>query len=189
MRACLFVVLISMAFAASAQLKYEKEVRVKPSNVPSAAIAFVDRMQLERKVKWFKETGIDRSSFEAKTKHQGQRLSIEFSVDGRFEDLEVKIGQDDMSGTAHAKVRQYLESAHLFYRIKKVQVQYSGGSDTVWEFFVGGVRSELLIVRYELVVSAKHKGSFAMYEYLFSEEGDFLQRARITLSVTDNIEY
>lgn len=171
------------------QAKYEKETRVRKSSVPEVSRDIVDLFNFNEKVRWYKETGFYSNSFEAKTRYNGKNHSIEFSNDGTFEDIEIEIDVEEISKETHEKITNYLSGQHYKYILEKIQIQYSGNINLVSEYFLGKGRSTGIRINYELVISGRVDGTFKMLEYLFSEEGNFLQKAEIKLNRTDNIEY
>jgi len=46
-----------------------------------------------------------------------------------------------------------------------------------------------IVKKFELVISSKMDGSYVLFEYLFDENGKFLEKSVIILKMTDNIEY
>jgi hypothetical protein len=186
----IFFTLLVLAWSeAFSQKKFEKETRIQESEVPTAATEFVNAMNLGTKIKWYKEQGYDRMSFEAKTKYQGQRLSIEFSEDGTFEDMEILTRQDEVPGETYKVITQYFSTTYKKHKIRKIQVQYTGKIKLFKHFFKQKEAPPELKRRYEVVVSAKENGAYQMFEYLFDSKGKFLQKSVITLKPSDNIEF
>jgi len=140
-------------------------------------------------VKWYRETGYSTISFEAKTKHKGKRISVEFSENGTFEDIEIEIRTDEIPRNAFSKVSDYLLASHEKYKIDKIQIQYSGEPNIVLNYFLTIEVAGDLVINYEVVINTKAEGAFARFEYLFDKDGEFIQKRRIKLSMTDNIEF
>ncbi|MCB0628439.1 MAG: hypothetical protein KDC80_01360 [Saprospiraceae bacterium] len=187
-----FLVLISIiAFThpGFAQTKYEQEIRIRQIEVPKKAGDFVDGMQLTRKIKWYKEIGHLRTSFEAKTKYKGKRLSIEFSGNGNFEDLEVEIHTNEIPPDTYKNISEYLSGTLGKYVIEKIQIQYRGDPKSIRRYTQHLGSDGDLIIHYEVEVAAKMDGSFVKFEYLFNEDGAFVKQSRIIQKVTDNIVY
>lgn len=172
-----------------AQVKYEKETRLKNKDVPARAKNFVDSMHFKSNVKWYKETGFSTSSFEAKTKFDDKSYSIEFSEDGSFEDIEIEIESNEMPSETSDNVSRYLSEKHPGYSIKKIQIQYSGNPKVVLDYFRNKKSDIGLVTNFEIVISCKLDGSFTMIEYLFSGNGEFIKKAPIVLQRSDNIEF
>lgn len=185
-----FLILLMLAGGeAFSQKKFEKEFRIQENDVPAAAIEFVGAMNLEGKIKWYKEQGYDRMSLEAKTKHQGQRLSIEFSEDGTFEDLEVQVRENEIPQEVFNTISNYFTKTYKRHKFRKIQIQYRGETELFKHFFAQKEAPAALERRYEIIVSAKENGTYQMFEYLFSAQGKFLQQSVITLKPSDNIEF
>jgi len=173
----------------AAQNKYEKEVRVSESEVPPNARNFVEKLNLRSKIKWYQEFGTDKISFEAKTKKEETRYSVEFSGDGLFEDMEIGVAPHDVPQEVMKKMRDYLNDTFRKYAIDKIQVQYSGSEEAVLAFLKKESAISGLVVHYEVVVSAKEDGNFSLFEFLFDAGGGFNQRYKIVLQNTENLEY
>ena len=188
-RVTLIICLIFISVAGYSQIKFEKEERIKPDDAPVNAVRFVDAMQLSGKIKWFKEIGFNKISYEAKTKHKGKRFSIEFSKEGTFEDVEVEIKTAAIEEATFKAISDYLVGAHAKFKINKVQRQYSGDTNYIMNNFLREADSKVLIINYEIVITTKTDGAFAKYEYLFDKNGVFIQKSRVTSHMTDNLEF
>ncbi|MBN3034892.1 MAG: hypothetical protein JW861_04845 [Bacteroidales bacterium] len=189
MRGFLAILLIFLTTQGFAQYKYEKEFRIHENEVPENAILFVGSMDFGTKIKWYKETGIEKISYEAKTNYNGRRHSIEFSEDGSFEDIEIEIRPDEIPSETFTRITEYLASAHGRYSIDKAQIQYSGDPALVKEFFRNRGTAHAIESRFEIVISTRVEGNYTMLELLFSENGDHVRSSKVIIRSTDNIEY
>jgi hypothetical protein len=190
MKSLVFILLFAaVATQGFAQVKYEKESRVKKSDVPAYAKEYVDLYQFDKRVKWYKEIGFNSISFEAKTKFQGKNYSIEFSDDGSFEDIEIEIKSNEIPPEIFSTISNYLVEKHTKYSIEKIQIQYLGDKQKVLNYLQNNGKSNDVVMNYEIVISTKLQGTFTMLEYLFSDEGGFMQKEQIVLKRTDNIEF
>lgn len=183
------MMLCALSVQGFAQIKYEKESRVRKSDVPEDARNFVDSINFNSTVKWYKEVGFNTISYEAKTKYKSKIYSIEFSGDGTFEDIEVEIKSNEIPSEAFNNISKYLSEKHTKYSIEKIQIQYSGNKNLIMEYLHSKSAGNGFVTKFEIVISGKADGSFTMLEYLFSKNGEFIQKAQITLIRTDNIEY
>lgn len=172
-----------------AQTKYEQEIRIRKIEIPKQAGDFVEGMQLPRKIKWYRETGYRKTSFEAKTKYKGKRLSIEFSGNGILEDLEIETRIKDIPPGAYQKITAYLRGVHRQYTIEKIQMQYSGNPNSIQNYTQHLGADGELVLHYEVVVAAKIEGSFGRFEYLFTQDGGYVKQARIIQKMIDNLVY
>ena len=189
MKKLIFLFLISLPLFTFGQTKYEKEVRLKKHAVPQTAKDFINASPFTNKIKWYKEYGLEETSIEAKTKHNGKRYSIEFSPEGKLQDVEIKIKPKTMPPKTRSNMDTFLKSNYKKYKIKKVQVQYSGAEENVFYFLKNESGIKPIKINYEIVITAKVKRNFKKFEYLFSEQGGFIQFAEIVEKNTDNIEF
>lgn len=187
-----FLILLSLSCLTAigfAQPKYEKEIRINETEVPHLARSFVDSLNFNKKVKWYKEFGFDKTTFEAKSKAKGKRYSIEFSQDGHFEDVEIEIEPDEIPTDIFRKITDHLSSRHEKFTFDKVQIQYSGKRDFVLAYFRNERNPDGIDIHYEVMIATKTDGIFVLYEDLFSETGDFIRSSEVILHNSDNIEY
>ncbi len=186
-----FAVIVMFFFVTQGfgQFKYEKETRVKEKDVPEEALNFLDLLDFDTHVKWYKEQGNREVYFEAKTKFEKQRYSIKFTEEGNFFDLEVEINSDEIPDAIFDEIEDFLEEEFERFSIEKIQVQYTGNRNIVLNYFLEETNREGIDVHYEIVISTKLEGSFVMYEFLFSETGEFVKKAEIVLKSIDNIIY
>lgn len=194
MKYCIALLICLLSGAASAQRKFEKEVRIRKrelsEQVPKAALEFVAKLPCESRIRWYREEGYNGHSFEAKTRIGRQRISIEFSAAGVFEDIEADIKAGDIANAAARQAMEaHLRETYRSYRVEKIQIQYSGDAEAACNSFGSGQLQPGAEVRYEWVISAKTDNAFALFEYLFDASGNFVQRAEIDLAPADNIEY
>lgn len=186
LKALLLSMSVSTLFA---QQKFEKETRVSAMEVPAEALEFTKALFSNVPVKWYKETGFNVDSYEAKVKYKAQRYSVEFSLNGNLEDVEVETKPKELPTHILQKIRSRFEIDFQKYRLKKVQVQYLGKADELLRFFRNANTESSVHTNYEIVVSAKKEGTFSQYEYLFDSSGEQLKRSEIILKMADNIIY
>ncbi len=185
----IFFMLAFLSLQGFSQYKYEREVRISETDVPESARSFVDSMNLDSKVRWYKEFGYNRTSFEAKTKYKGERYSIEFSTDGTFEDIEIEIEPTDIPSDTFANITKIFETEYESFNLVKLQVQYTGKPGLMLGFFPKRDPIDGIHVHFEIIISTKVDGSFQKFEYLFTETGDVVHKSKILLQNTDNITY
>lgn len=173
------------------QVKFEKEERIKPEAVPESALALIQKMPFSNKIKWYRETALDRTSIEAKTKHDGKKHSIEFSKKGQVEDIEIRINWKEMPVPTQCTITEYLDKTYEIARIRKVQIQYTGSETALLKRVNSPNATQAKVdIKYEIVLEAKKEDDKPqLLEYLFSAEGDVLEKSVITFRNTDNLEY
>ena len=183
-----FLVLLNLN-GLHAQTKYEKEDRIKASEVPPAAIDFVDQLGFVKKIKWYIEEGLDRMTYEAKTKHRSKKYSIEFSKNGNIEDIEIEIKMDDVEFIPNAAIVSHLVGSYTRFKICKVQRQYTGPPSEMMTVTQDGVVSEQLTINYEVVAKVKKDKVFQEMEFLYDSEGRLISEVIIVQKNTDHLEY
>lgn len=186
---CLLLTLVSIFNSGFSQTKFEQEFRIKPGDVPTSALAFIDSMEFDKKIKWYIEIGHHGKSIEAKTRFRGKKYSVEFSAEGVFEDVEIEIKCVEMPLDTRRDIEKYLHSEYEKYSIDKIQMQYSGAKASILNLMKESNINTQPIIRYEIVLSTKIDKTYRMFEFLFSESGDFILKQEIVVRNTDNIEY
>jgi len=172
-----------------AQKKFEKEERIERDDIPKLALKFVEELKLKSKIKWFKETGLSTTTFEAKTRSKGKKYSIEFNNSGNLEDVEISISKKEIKKDVLNKIESDLKKKLEKFKIQKIQLQYSGSKEAVQSKILKNEHNKDLIINYEIIVSAKVNKKFQKFEYLFSDLGAYIQYKTIVLINTDNLEY
>lgn len=176
-----------------AQVKYEKEYRLDPKLVPDSALRFVAELSFSKRIKWYKEEGLENVSIEAKTKSKrtGQKYSIEFSKEGAFEDVEIEIKWSEMPLLVQHRLCTYLDTSFKRYKIQKVQVQFTGTLPAVKnKIKMRSIQpSTELNTHYELIAKVEKEGNYYQVEFLFNQEGDLVRQSILLSKNTDNLEY
>jgi len=184
-----FLFLLLISFSGFGQTKYEKEFRMKKKDVPEKALHFINSLNFSKKIKWYKEIGLDKTSIEAKTKHKGKRYSIEFKPDGTLEDIEIEIQWRKIPENMRRSITKLLKAEHKKYSIGKVQIQYVSKKEFLASRSSKATAFKTTNFNYEIVLSARVAKTYKMYEYLISGSGELLDKLEIVLHYNDNIEY
>ena len=174
-----------------AQIKYEREYKIKRSEVPEMALDFVSEAGLSAKVKWYKEEGPDGDSFEAQAILKAKKYNVDFDANGQIEDVEVDIDGKTLDQALYGKINTYLKANYKKSKIRNVQIQYVGSRANLIQALVQTNNIERLDIttRYELIVNVKEQRSFRKFEFLFDEDGSLLRKTRVVVKNTDNLEY
>lgn len=183
------IILFAFYNAALSQVKFEQETRIKKKEVPESAIKFIEKFGFKKKIKWYKETNVNSSSIEAKTKFRKRKYSIEFDLNGNLEDLEIQIPSKEIPEKTAVNIFKNFKKNHLRYEVEKIQIQYSGDEESIVQKVIKGIDSKNVKTQYEIVIIAKIDKKFQKLEYLFSEQGDLIKSQKIILKNTDNLEY
>lgn len=184
----IFLLLLSCSITFG-QKKYEKEYRIKKKTVPTEALEFVKALGFEKRIKWYKEEGLNKNSIEAKTKQHKKRYSIEFDTSGEIEDIEIKIKWRDVPTETQEMISKKFRTEHQKFKIQKIQIQYSGSKESLIKTITQNQPVEGIAIHYELVVKTKTNKDRQDFEYLFSEKGELKKKSVIVSKNSDHLEY
>jgi len=185
----LILPLFLITLMVSAQQKVEKEVRIREKEVISTARDFVDSLDFNAKVRWYEESGISHITYEAKTRHKGHHYSIEFSKDGRLEDVEVEIKMAEIPEPVLNRMEAQLSARYEKYVVRKVQRQYQGSRQALRQLINEGLAGQDILKQYELVIASRQQKTYRQFEVLFSKEGEILKVSEIVLQDIQHLEY
>jgi len=172
----------------SAQVKFEREYRLKAEEVALQARAYVDSFPFKKRIKWYREESLPGASIEAKTRFEGQRFSLEFDTTGVLQDVEVEVKFSALRQDVQAAVEMRFNADFKRWKIRKVQRQFSGSPDAVRRSSLEGASAEGAKIQYEIVVRGL-KDLTELFEYTFDQSGEMISVERIILAPTDNLEY
>lgn len=175
-----------------AQNKFEKESRIKEKDAPIKATEFINSLNLDVKIKWIKEEGLNGKSFEAKFKHNKRKYSIEFDSQGNIEDVEIETELKDIDPKIIDTISAQLKQECVKYRIVKAQVQLIGDKNELSSLIKTGaitVTSENVLLKYEIVVICKQQNAVDLYECLFNDVGKLESKLKIVFKNSSHLEY
>lgn len=166
--------------------KKEIETSIKMSEMPVPSLNILDQFwNDEKKGDFYREFDGDSVSYEAKFMHGAYLLSIEFNEIGLIQDIEKLIEFDEIPENTGNAINSYLNDQYTKFKITRIQRQYSGGDELTISFLNEDFGS--LTIRYELEIEAQNKEELGAFEFLFNENGKFLQKRRIVRRSLDNI--
>ena len=171
------------------QVKFEKEYRIKEDNIPDNIKSYLNKITFKKKIKWYKDEGLSKYTYEAKTLHDNLNFSIEFDSLGIIEDVEFKIEWKSVPELTKKNIGLYLDSIYQKKKIIKVQIQYTGKPENLINILRDRSQNQRLTRKYEIVLKGKENRKYQMMEYLFTNEGKFEHKATIMIKNTDNLEY
>lgn len=186
-------ILLLIAFTCSsnliAQEKFEKESRIKGDDAPTKAQLFIDSLNVNNKVKWYKEEGLNRQSIEAKFKHDKAKHSVEFNTLGHVEDIEIETNFKDLESNLKEAIILKLKLDCSKHKIVKVQKQYTGSESHLVSTFKTDKTSPSLTIKYELVIRCRQQKKVNLFEYLFNDAGELISTSKIVFKNSSHLEY
>jgi hypothetical protein len=185
------ILLIALNYSSNlfAQEKFEKESRIKPKEVPTKALFFIDSLNIKNKVKWYKEEGLNGKSVEAKFKQDEAKYSVEFDTLGNVEDIEIDVNWAVLASSLRDSISSKLETDCLKHKIIKVQKQYIGSESALLSILKTDLNKPSLTINYELVVSCNQQKKVDLFEYLFNEKGKLISTSKIVFKNSSHLEY
>ena len=169
------LVMLQFGFA---QNKYERESRIDQEEFPQASYILIQKyLEDAKRVRFYQETDSIKKSYEAKFKKGRLHYSVEFDEEGKLEDVEFEIKEQDIPNDTWGTILFYLDENHQKYRIKKIQQQYPVLDGQSNEKLLHNAFQNLILpeVNYELVFSAKKDKEFQEYEALFDAQGQLIR--------------
>jgi len=181
----LLAFLLCCSLSAFAQ-KVERESRIKPDQVPTQSLTYIEATSLN-KVNWYKETGLDSVSFEAKFKFSKRWFSVEFSEDGDLEDIEIEIALDQLQPGVKGSIIKHLENEFTKFKVQKIQIQYT---ETPLQVLLNHNIPKLDSPHaFEIVVKGKKSKVTLLWELVFDSEGQFVSINQIVTRTSTHLEY
>lgn len=185
----LLLALLAATPAAFSQVKYEREIRIRPTAVPAQARAFADAALGGQKPRWYQEINLDFFTYEAKLKKEGRQYSIEFDTAGRVQDIEIGIEFSKMNAVLRQKIDSTLARLFTSHKITKTQLQWTGAEPALRDLLRSGATEKPYTERVEIVFKCREAGKPKLYEALFDAAGKLLSKLEIVPRNTDNLDY
>lgn len=185
----LIVILLLVSGNVFSQLKYEKESRLKRSEIPVAALNLLESIAVPGKIKWYLEEGLQGKTIEAKFRFNNNYYSIEFDTQGNLQDIEKTISFTEVPDNVKESVIKKLESEFSKFSITKTQVHYPGKNPEIVSI-IRNPRAEIPNhVKYELIVNGKTGNTAKQYEMIFDHNGVLTGTKEIIQKNADNLEF
>lgn len=172
-----------------AQEKNEVEKRIKVKDAPQEAKTWLkDAYENQRKTKWYYQTDGNEEGFEAKLKHKKHLHSVEFDTTGEVRNIEILMAEEEVNKKVMQNIHSYLKSNYNKFKISKLQIQYTGEGDDL-EDIIDEDEFEDITIHYEIEFYGKSDTEDELWEGLFDAEGQLIERRKIVLKATDNLDY
>lgn len=171
-----FFIFLFIGCAILAQNKQEREYRILKLQFPEKALASIEeKLEDVKRIRFYKEIDIKKSSYEVKFKKNRLWYSIEFGENGELESIEILIKPIDIPEDAFLNITSYLKKNFTKYRIRKIQQQYSVNHIENAETTIKNAFQNLMLpsINYELVITGKKEKTYEQFEVLFDAEGTF----------------
>jgi len=185
-----FIIMSLLNFNLWCQTKVEIEKRVKTDEVPTKALEDLnEHLRNPPKVKWFYQEDGDKKVYEAKFKRDDNKYSVEFNTQGEIYNIEVIIKIKDIDNKVLTKIKSELKQSFEDYKIRKIQREYLGDDDDLFEIISEQEIDDDLAIRYEIEVNAKIDNKRQLYEMLHDTKGKLISQRKVKLKSTDILDY
>ncbi|CAM1344741.1 hypothetical protein [Tenacibaculum amylolyticum] len=171
------------------QFKFEKEYRIKQSEVPHTATSFVRKIKPTGKIKWYVEESQQGKTFEAKFTYLSKKFSVEFFKDGKLADIEVKTLFPKIPKETQSTIKEELYKEFKKFKIRKTQIQYKGSEEELINYFQEHKTEKNLTINYEIVLDGKSQKGYQRYEFLFNTNGNKVSKLKFIPTNFDNLEF
>ncbi|MEL6976881.1 MAG: hypothetical protein AAGL29_16070 [Bacteroidota bacterium] len=109
----------------AAQQKKERESRVTRDEIPQNALELLNPyLEDAKRLRYYQESDGNKRSFEVKFKKGKLRYSVEFSPEGKLEDVEFLIKSADIPDETWANIQSTFQEKFSKTYVKKIQQQY-----------------------------------------------------------------
>lgn len=184
-----FVISLFAMVVNGQELKVEREFRVKEEIVPKKSREWLNAtFPNPKRLKWYFEKSKESETFEAKFKQNKSRYSVEFNKEGLIEDVEIDTKLKELDTPIADAICSTL-SAFGKFRVLKVQEQWTAISSDLLQQALLETNKSLATIRYEIEFMAVIDDIDGLWEGLFDTNGTLLERRRIELRPTDNLNF
>ncbi len=191
-RAVLFVSVLFMSSMAMAQIKLEREHRVKKSQFPVNGRLFMEsKIGPVKKLRYYKEVDSSTIHYTSKFKKDRLHYGVHFSEDGQFQKVDITVKEIDIPQDSWENITFLLEQHFTKYRIKKILQQYKVTKDQPEAATLKKAFQNLILPDMTYMVWAKGKTDDKCQEYriLFDAEGNLLHFKKALPPNYDHILY
>lgn len=171
------------------QTKNEKESRIDLNAFPEGAKELISPLcSMVKRIRHYRETDGNHSSFESKFKYKKHWYSVEFNTNGKLEDIEVTIKERHIEDATRLVINSYFKTQFQKYDILKIQEQYIADTTAEKQNYILHVLEHRTSIpsNFEIVVAVKTKDNWELREMTFNMEGVFLNERIIQ---QDSYEY
>ncbi|MEL6305173.1 MAG: hypothetical protein AAFQ20_10320 [Bacteroidota bacterium] len=175
----------------TAQQKKERESRITRDEIPQNALELLNPyLEDAKRLRYYQESDGNKRSFEVKFKKGKLRYSVEFSPEGKLEDVEFLIKSADIPDETWANIQSTFQEKFSKTYVKKIQQQYPCEGKDEPEVLREAFQNLILpYIRYELVVAGKTQNHHRLYEILFDANGALLLLREFAPTNYDHVLY
>jgi len=181
-----------MAWTSIAQVKVERQHRIKKNQFPQVAHEFIkEKLKDVKNIRFYKETDTSKVSYEAKFKKDKLFYGLGFDEYGKLQDIVIIINILDIPKQTWTNITLVLKEKFSKYKVRQMQQRYPVTSNQNIDITLKNAFQNLMIpsINYELLVSGKIDDERMDYELLFSANGDFVRMKESLPANYDHVLY
>lgn len=170
----MLILMILWSLPASAQLKTEREHRIKRSYCPDPVLKFVeDHFDAVQRVKFYRETDSSGTRFPVKFKKARLHYTAVFDGEGQLLNIRFRIREVDLPREVYSSVLQRIGGKFARFRIRSMEQEYTPAPDEAPESLIRNAFQNLLLpsITYRIMVGGRLNGQYEEYVFLFDSEG------------------
>ncbi len=178
MKKFILLILFISASVVAQDKKAEKEESIDKKEMPESAQSYLAENipKKARKIRYYFEIDGDKKSYEAKFKLNSYRYSVEFSVNGELEDIEVEVDDDELDQSIFQNITRYIDAENDRYKIEKIQLQFLPESADIAAIYRTPLKANYSNL--ELIVATKNSGKLEKFEMTFDASGNFIKKRK-----------
>ena len=185
----LFIIILGVGHS-QAQIKVEFEKRVNVHDIPQSMVSQLNESFDENvKVKWYYQEDGEKKVYEAKFNYNKKQKSVEFDLEGNITNIEILISKNEIQPEVLQTIETQISKAFNKYKILKIQKEYKGTSEQLFDIIHSSRFSQNLEIYYEIEVNAKQKKRRSLYEMIFNKNGSLVSKRKVKLKSTDILDY
>ncbi len=170
----MLILLVLWSLPASAQIKTEREHRIKRSYCPDPVLKFVeDHFDAVRRVKFYRETDSSGTRFPVKFKKARLHYTAVFDGEGQLLNIRFRIREVDLPREVYSSVLQTIGGKFARFRIRSMEQEYTPAPDEAPESLIRNAFQNLLLpsITYRIMAGGRLNGQYEEYVFLFDSEG------------------
>ena len=177
----------------NAQTKNEQEIRIEKEDFPKKALNLLEHLPENiKRIKYYKETDQDKTSFEAKLKLKRKKYSIEFDETGNLEDIEITVKSKNIDRVVLKTIETFFKSEYKKYGLLKIQNQYKkqASIDAISTLQKAIENSQEFEINLEIIAQVQTKNSKKqVMEFTFNHLGSLLESRIVEPSSYEHVLY
>lgn len=188
----LFLLTILVSIGLNAQTKNEQETRIDANNFPEKGFKLLENLPKNvKKIKYYKETDNDKTSFEAKLKINKKKYSIEFDEKGNLEDIEILVKPKKMNQEILKTIQSYFIENYKKHRLFKIQRQFKNNSSTTeLELLKLAIQNlKQTETNYEIIAQVQKESKTEIKEFTFDKSGSLILIRTVEPSSYEHVLY